>query len=190
MNWLDLLLLAVLILHLVSGYSRGLVKQLFDLIGFFVIILLSFWGSRLFSERLAVLIDPEDIIPHHDLIQSLGLEVALEKAPQLIAGVITFLLLLLGLSLLFRLFSRGFRWINKVPVIGFFNRLGGAALGILVGLVFIYLIIAALALIPLDSCMAALEQSEVVFFTEYYLSPLAGEIKTIILNFYLNLNGI
>jgi len=189
MNWFDILLLVVFFLHLVSGYSRGLVKQLFDLIGFIVIIMLSFWGSRLFSERLAVFIDPEDIIPHHDLIQSLGLEVAVEKAPQLIAGVITFLLLLLALSLVFRLFSGGFRWINRVPVIGFFNRIGGAALGALVGVVFVYIIIAAAALIPLKPFMDALRTSEVVFFAEYYLSPLADRVKENLVDYYLSLNG-
>ncbi len=188
-NWFDIILIVVFFLHLTSGYSRGLVKQLFDLIGFFVIILLSFWGSRLFSERLAVFIDPEDIIPHHDLIQSVGLEVAVEKAPQLIAGVITFLLLLLALSLIFRLFSGGFRWINKVPVIGFFNRIGGAALGALVGVVFVYIIIAAAALIPLKPFMDALRTSEVAFFAEHYLSPLAERVKEIALDYYLSLNG-
>lgn len=189
MNWFDILLLVVFFLHLVSGYSRGLVKQLFDLIGFFVIILLSFWGSRLFSERLAVFIDPEDIIAHHDLIQSLGLEVAIEKAPQLIAGVITFLLLIIALSLIFRLFSGGFRWVNRVPVIGFFNRIGGAVLGALVGVVFVYIIITAAALIPLKPFMDALRTSEVAFFAEYYLSPLADRVKEIALDYYLSLNG-
>lgn len=189
MNWLDILLLVILFLHLISGYSRGMVKQLFDILGFLVIILLSFWGSRLFSDRLAVLIDPEDIIPHHDLIQSLGLEVALEKAPQLIAGVVTFLLLLLALSLIFRLFSGGFRWINRVPVIGFLNRIGGLVLGALVGVVFVYIIITAVALIPLNLFMEALQNSEVVFFTDFYLTPLVEQLKEIAVNYYLSLNG-
>lgn len=188
MNWFDIILLVVFFLHLVSGYSRGLVKQLFDLIGFFVIILLSFWGSRLFSDRLAVYIDPEDIIPHHDLIQSLGLEVAVEKAPQLIAGVITFLLLILALSLIFRMFSGGFRWINRVPVIGFFNRIGGAVIGALIGVIFAYIVIAAAALVPLKPFMDALRTSEVAFFAEYYLSPLAVRVKNIALDYYLSLN--
>lgn len=189
MNWFDILLLVIIFLHLASGYSRGLVKQVFDLGGFIFIILLSFWGSRLFSERLAVFIDPEDIIPHHDLIQSLGLEVAVEKAPQLIAGVITFLLLLLALSLIFRMFSGGFRWVNRVPVIGFFNRIGGAALGALVGVVFAYIIIAATALVPLKPFMDALRTSEVAFFAEYYLSPVADRVKETALDYYLSLNG-
>ncbi len=189
MNWLDILLIAVFILHVISGFSRGMVKQLFDIFGFIVVILLSFWGSRYFSNVLAEYINPEDIITHHELIESLGLEVAMEKVPQLIAGVIAFLALFLILSIAFRLFSGGFRWINRIPVIGLFNRLGGGILGILIGALFVYIIIAAISLIPMDLFMEALAGSEVVFFTEYYFTPLVGELKNFAVDFYLSLNG-
>ncbi len=189
MNWLDIFLLVVFFLHLISGFTRGLIKQLFDLFGFFVAVALSLWGSRYFSEELARYINPEDIIPHHELIESLGLEVALERAPQLIAGIIAFLVLFLVLSLVFRLFSGGFRWVNRLPVIGFFNRVGGALLGLLVGVVFVYIIIAGISLIPLQFFMEALENSEIVFIAEHYLEPVAEELKDMLLNFYLNLNS-
>ncbi len=187
MNWFDVLLVVVFLFHLVSGYSRGMVKQLFDIMGFFLVVLLSFWGSRFFSEQLAVLINPEDIIPHHDLIQSLGLEIAMEKVPQLVAGVILFLIFLLVLSVVFRFFSRGFRWINKIPVVGFLNRLGGALMGALIGVVFVYIIIAAVDLVPFQSFMEVLEGSEVAFFTKFYLTPLAETVKELIMNYYINM---
>ncbi|MDW7739920.1 MAG: CvpA family protein [Bacillota bacterium] len=187
-NWLDIFLLIILALHLVNGLLRGLVKVLFDIIGFLVVILLSLWGSRLFSDKLAVYINPEDIIPHHELIQTLGLEVALERVPQLVAGIIAFLLLFLLLSLVFRLFSGGFRWVNRVPVIGFFNRIGGGLVGIAIGLAFVYIIIAALSFIPIQFFMDALDNSEVVFIANHYISPLAHEIKELVVDFYLSLN--
>ena len=189
MNWFDILLLVVFFLHLANGFFRGLVKQLFDLIGFFIVIIVSFWGSRHFSGFLANYIDPEDIIPHHELIESFGLEVALEKAPQLIAAVIAFLILFLVLSLFFRIISGGFRWINKIPVIGFFNRIGGAILGALIGIAFIYIIIIGMSLIPLQLFMEALEQSEVVFIADHYLTPTAVRIQESLLNYFLSLNG-
>lgn len=189
MNWLDLLLVAVFLLHLFSGLSRGLVKQLFDIFGFFVVIILAFLGSRVLSESLAEYINPEDIIPHHEVIQSLGLEVAFEKAPQFIAGIIAFLGLFLVLSLLFRLFANSFRWVNRIPVIGFINRVSGALVGILIGAVFVYVIIAAVALVPLQFFMEAIENSEVVFFVDHYFTTLAEEIVDWTLNFYLSLNN-
>lgn len=189
MSWFDIILLVILLLHIINGISRGLIKQLFDVFGFIVIIGLSFWGSRLFSDSLAGYINPEDIIPHHDVIQQLGVDLALEKAPQLVAGVIAFLALFLILSLAFRLFSSGFRWVNHVPVIGFLNRIGGAVLGAAIGTLFVYIIIAAVSLIPLPLFAEALDNSEVVFVADHYLTPAAEELKGLVINYYLSLNG-
>ncbi len=189
MNWLDIFLLVVFGLHVFNGFSRGLVKQIFDLFGFIVVIILSFWGSRFFSEVLADYIDPENIIPHHELIENLGLEVALEQAPQLIAGIITFLVLFLVFSIVFRLFSSGFRWVNRIPVIGFFNRIAGIVLGAIVGVIFIYIIVAAISIIPLQFFMDALEESEIVFFTEHYLATIVEAVKDFAVEFYLDMNS-
>lgn len=187
-SWFDIVLLVIFLLHLINGLSRGLVKQLFDVLGFLVIIGLSFWGSRHFSESLSGYINPEDIIPHHDVMQQLGVDLALEKAPQLVAGVIAFLAIFLILSIAFRLFSSGFRWVNRVPVIGFLNRIGGAVLGAAIGTLFVYIIIAAVSLIPLPLFAEALDNSEVVFVADHYLTPAAEELKSLVVTYYLSLN--
>ncbi len=189
MNWLDLFLLAVILLHLVGGYMRGFVKQIFDIFGFFLILLLALWGSRFFAERLAVHINPEDIVPHHELISALGFEAALEKVPLLVAGVLSFLALFLLLNLVFRLFSVGFRWVNRIPVVGLLNRVGGVILGALVGFFFVYIVLAAVSLIPLKLFMEALEASEVAFITGHYVTPAAGELKQRALDFYFTSNN-
>ncbi len=189
MIWLDILLIVVFLLHFVSGFARGMVKQLFDIFGFILIIIASLWGSRQFSYILADYVNPEDIIPHHEVIESLGLELAFETVPQLIAGVLTFLALFLILSVVFRLFSVGFRWVNRLPVIGFFNRVGGGVLGALVGVLFVYIIIAALSLVPLQFFMDALGKSEIVFITDHYLTPIAKDIGELFLNYYINMNS-
>lgn len=189
MIWLDILLIVVFLLHFASGFVRGLVKQLFDIFGFFLIIIASLWGSRQFSYLLADYVNPEDIIPHHEVIESLGVELAFEAVPQLIAGILTFLALFLVLSLVFRFFSGGFKWVNRIPVIGFFNRVGGGVLGAVVGVVFVYIIIAALSLVPLQFFMDALENSEIVFITDHYLTPIAKDIGELFLNYYINLNS-
>ncbi|MFO7951870.1 MAG: CvpA family protein [Bacillota bacterium] len=189
MNWFDIFLLIVFGLHVLNGFSRGLIKQLFDIFSFIVVIILSFWGSRFFSEALAEYIDPENIISHHELIENLGLEVALEHAPQLIAGIITFLVLFIIFSIVFRLLSGGFRWINRIPVIGFFNRFAGIILGAIIGVIFIYIIVALVSIIPLQFFMDALEESEIVFFTEHYLVTIVETIKEFAVDFYLNMNS-
>lgn len=189
MSWFDILLLGVMILHIINGFAHGLVRQLFDIVGFVVIIILSFWGSRYFCESLAKYINPEDLIPYHDVMQTIGIDVAFEKAPQLVAGVIAFLLLFLLLSIAFRIFSGGFKWINRIPLIGFFNRVGGAFFGAAIGAVFVYIIIAAVSLIPLQLFVDALESSEAATVAEHYLTPIAEELKEMAINFYLSLRS-
>ncbi len=189
MNWLDVFLLIVFFLHLASGFSRGMVKQLFDMFGFIIIILLSFWGGRFFADSLAEYIDPENIIPHHQLFENMGLEMALEQVPQLIGGILAFLGLFLILSIGFRLFSSGFQWFNRVPLIGFFNRIGGALMGVLIGTVFIYIIMAAVSLVPLQFFMDAVDNSEFAFIIDHYFTPLFERLKAAAVNYYINPNS-
>lgn len=161
----------------------------FDIFGFLIIIIISLCGSRFFSEDLAAYINPEDIIPHHDLITDIGIDLALEQAPRLVAGVIAFLILFLLLSLLFKLFAGGLRWVNRVPIIGLINRLGGALLGALVGAIFVYIIIAAVSLIPLRLFVEAMEDSKMVVYASQYLTPTVDLLKEAVINFYLDING-
>lgn len=187
MGWFDLVLIIIFFIHIVNGFFRGLVKQLFDVIGFILIIIASLWGSRFFSESLAEYIKIEDIVPHHELIQALGLDLAIEKAPLLIAGIIAFVVLFLLLSIIFRLLSGGFRWINRIPVIGFFNRIGGLFIGALLGMIFVYIIIVALKLIPMNYVVDLLDQSEIVFIAEKYINPVVDSLKELAINYYLSL---
>jgi hypothetical protein len=46
-----------------------------------------------------------------------------------------------------------------------------------------------MSLIPLQLFMEALEQSEVVFITDHYLTPTAVRIQESLLNYFLSLNG-
>ncbi len=187
MNWLDLLLVIVILLHLVNGFSRGLVKMFFDIVGFIVVIVISLIGSRLLSGPLSNYIDPESVIAHHAVIQNFGIDIAPESTPQLIAGVIVFLVLFILLSVFFRLYAGGFRWINRIPVIGLLNRVLGSALGALVGAVFVYIIIAALSLIPLQLIADGLANSNLVVYADLYLSAYALELKRFLVNFYTEL---
>ena len=157
-GWLDIVLGCIIILHTFNGVTRGLIRQVFDLLGFIIIIIIALFGSRLFSESLGEYINTEDIIPHHEIFQNLGFDVMLDKVPQFIAGLVAFLVLFLFLSLVFRVFSGGFRWINKIPVIGLFNRLGGSVLGFVVGLLFVYIIIVVLSIIPMPVIIEAVEE--------------------------------
>ena len=57
----------------------------------------------------------------------------MERAAELMAGALLFVVLFVVFSILFRLLSGSFKAINKLPVIGLVNRLGGALIGLVIG---------------------------------------------------------
>lgn len=184
MNWLDFGMGIIILLHIVNGFGSGMIKILFDLAIFLVVFVLSLIGSRLLSGSIAQYIGQESIVEHYELMQTLGLEVALEEAPRLIAGLVILLVLFILFSLVFRLFSHGFHWVNRIPVIGLFNRLGGSVIGAVIGAAFVYIIIVVISLIPLELFINALEDSEIAAYAEQYVSSYALELKKFLINFY------
>ena len=184
MNWLDFGMGIIILLHIVNGFGSGMIKILFDLAIFLVVFVLSLIGSRLLSGSIAQYIGQESIVEHYELMQTLGLEVALEEAPRLIAGLVILLVLFILFSLVFRLFSHGFHWVNRIPVIGLFNRLGGSVIGAVIGAAFAYIIIVVISLIPLELFINALEDSEIAAYAEQYVSSYALELKKFLINYY------
>lgn len=185
MNWFDCLLIAIVALYLIGGFIRGFVKQLFSLFGFFIILALAFAGSRLLGGYAAAFIDPQCLLPYREAAARLGADLPVETILNLVAGVLTFLAFLIILQILFRLIARTMTSINRVPVIGFFNRLGGAALGLLAGVVFAYLLVAIVSLVPVKFCTEAVGGSAAAALAEQYLPPVTEGLKNLLVEFYL-----
>lgn len=186
MNWFDYLLLGITAVYLVGGFVQGLIKQLFSLFGFLIILALAFAGSRVFSVYVAAYLDPGWLMPYQEAIARLGAEIPVERILNLVAGVLTFLVLFLILQVIFRLIGRGFKSINRIPVLGFFNRIGGAVIGLLIGLFSAYVLISIVSLVPLQFCVDAAGSSLIIPLVEQYLPPVTAGLKEIMLNFYLH----
>ena len=103
----------------------------------------------------------------------------------LAAAAITFLAILLVLLIVFRLLLHWLTAANKIPVIGFFNRLGGALLGLLIGLLIDFAIISAVSLLPLSFLTEALNGSVVAGYLAQQLPLAYGEVKEVLINLLL-----
>ncbi len=80
---------------------------------------------------------------------------------RLAASVAVFLVLLLLLAALFRLLMRALTMVNKIPVIGPFNRLGGALLGLLTALLLSFVLINFAAILPVPAVGEAVSSSQI-----------------------------
>lgn len=108
MNWLDVLIILILVCGAWRGYLSGLFRQIFGLIG----IILGLYLGSLYSVPTAKLLAPYMGSCH--------------GAGEIVAFLIICLLVFWGLSLLAVLLTKFFDWIQ----LGVVNRIIGACLGI------------------------------------------------------------
>lgn len=190
MNWFDFVIIGIIVLYLISGIKNGLIKQIFSMFGFIIILVLSFFGSRMLSGLVANLIKTDKLEAYQDMAASIGLDAGIERIVQLVAGLITFMVLFFVLQIVFRLLSGSFQWINKVPVIGMFNRIGGAVLGLVTGLVVAVIVISVFSLLPVPFCVDTLDGSYIAGQAGVYLPQLTDGLKDIFSRYYLDaVNG-
>ena len=169
MNWFDFMLLGIAAFYLIGGLIQGALKQLFNLFGFFIVLALAFLGSRYLSGYVAAFLKPEYFLPYEEVLQRIGVTLTPEAMMELAGGALTFLALLAVLLLLFRLMLHWLTAVNKIPVVGFFNRLGGALLGLLIGLLINFAIINAASLLPLPFLDNALSGSLIAGYMDCLL---------------------
>lgn len=185
MNWFDYLLLAIVALYLVGGLVQGALKQIFNLFGFFIALALAFLGTRYLGGYGAALLKPEWFLPYEEVLQSIGVTLKPEGMMDLAGAALTFLVLLVVLVLLIRLVVHWLSAVNKVPVIGFFNRLGGGLLGLLTGILICFAIVSTASLLPFPFLSDALKSSLVAGYMDLYLPPLVAGVKTALIEFFL-----
>lgn len=111
MSLVDILILAVLLIFVIKGFMKGLVREVCSLLG----LLAGGWASFRYYHYLAEAIRPFVHLPQH------------------IARAISFVLLFLIIGLLFYLFGHLLTAIFRIMLLGSVNRIGGVLFGLLEG---------------------------------------------------------
>jgi membrane protein required for colicin V production len=126
MNLFDCLLVATLAFSVIQALFRGLLLELFSLVGLAAGVLLAAWNyPRLASPLSRFVTNPA------------------------IANVVAFLLIAIGIMVIAAILGKMFHTAAHAIGLGFFNRLGGAAFGLLRGwLVGVAVVIAVTAFLP------------------------------------------
>ncbi len=174
MNIIDISLLLVLSFFIVSGYNRGLVRQVFDLGGFIIALFLAakycslagFYlsGPLEFIKKYPILGGPEGIFYPY------------------IFNIIGFVLIYFTARLLISLLGKTVNSIAELPIIGFINATGGALMGSIKGLISVIAVVGILSLIPVLALEQLLEKSllsSVVFMYFPYLISCFKELVNI-----------
>jgi membrane protein required for colicin V production len=110
MNALDWLLIVILALSAIQAFFRGLVLELFSLAGLVCGIVLAAWNYSRLAEKIA------------GVIQNAA-----------VASVVSFLLIAIGVMVIAAILGRVIHASAYAIGLGFFDRLGGAAFGLVRG---------------------------------------------------------
>lgn len=111
MSLVDILIWAVLLIFVIKGFMKGLVREVCSLLG----LLAGGWASFRYYHYLAEAIRPFIHLPNH------------------VARAISFVLIFLVIGLLFYLFGHLLTVIFRIMLLGGVNRVGGVVFGLLEG---------------------------------------------------------
>ena len=126
MNLFDCLLVAVMAFSIIQALFRGLLLELFSLVGLAAGVLLAAWNYPLLASPLSRFITTPAV-----------------------ANVVAFLLIAIGIMILAAILGRMIHTAAHAIGLGFFNRLGGAAFGLVRGwLVGVAIVMAVTAFLP------------------------------------------
>lgn len=168
--WIDWVLLGILILSIVNGISRGLVKQALGFAGLFVSLYfadrwapaMAHWLNSSFDLSMRI---REFLLP---LLGDYRLE------PTVLA-VLSYVLVWCLVSAAFGVLGMFLDSVTKLPIISSVNRLGGAALGALKGGIIVFIIASLLSFLPASTRLGALGQRSFIGAQVRYISPVFYE---------------
>jgi len=171
MNWLDYVLIFIIILNFYNGCRYGLLRQVAGLLGLFIALYAALYWSGDLKMYLQEYIKLEEVIT---VLSSNG-EASLWLT-EVILNIAAFLIIFLVLSLVFGLIAKKLSLFNKIPLVGPLNALLGGILGAFKGILLVFLIAALISLVETGFWMKAIEASAVIALSRHYMPLLFGLI--------------
>ncbi|MFC1967657.1 CvpA family protein [Chloroflexota bacterium] len=138
MNWLDIVIIVLILVPTVMGLKAGLIKTVLTLAGVIIGVILAGRYHGLLAEQLTFISQPN------------------------LANIAAFVIILLVVMIIAGILASVLKWITSLMLLGWVNRLGGAALGFIMGALFCGAVLAIWARLPVaeglltDSLLASL----------------------------------
>lgn len=124
--YIDIAIIIVFIIFALIGYKNGLLLQIIDLLFNFVALFLSWFIAPILASHFP-------LVKLNETYTALNINVLMDT---LIYCVLVFLVL----RVLYMFIKPLFRFVSKIPLIGFVNKIGGFIMGLINGLIIISLL--------------------------------------------------
>lgn len=156
MNWLDILIIIIVVLFTIRGYREGLVKQLINLFGFIISLFVAYYYYDKLAPYLVELIPAPnfDSSSFYFITQNFDLEAMYYNA---IAFIIVFIIAKILLSILLVIIDQ----IAKLPGLAAVNRLAGAIIGFIQSAIILAIIVYFASIMPWEQVQSAINESSI-----------------------------
>ncbi|WP_432352126.1 CvpA family protein [Sporosarcina sp. A2] len=152
---LDILILFLLVGGLITGFRRGLLVQVLHMTGFIVSFIVAYAYYKQLAEKFVLWIPYPGVTAESKLSWTFG-ELDLD---QTFYRLLAFILIFFIVKFLLQLVVSMFDFLKHLPVLGFISRFFGAALGFVEFYIIILLLVAILALLPIEFIQNLLDSS-------------------------------
>ncbi len=132
-SFINIAIIAICLFNIVMGYKKGLIYQLLTLLSFVGAFLVAYLVTPILANHIALIPNQGSVV---DMISA-----------QLINYVIWFVLVLIVAKIVFSVIIQVSRIVSHIPLIGFVNKLAGAAFGLVNSAIWV-MIISALLMTP------------------------------------------
>jgi len=136
--WVDIAIVAVLILSLIRGYQKGFLQQTAALLGIFLGVLIALDRYAMVGEFL----EETFLIPAS------------------FSNIIAFILITMIISALVNLLGFVLQKLTKILFLAVLDSIGGAGLGLVKGGIVIYILLLILSRLPYEAIIIHLEASQ------------------------------
>lgn len=154
MNWLDIVLLAVIGLSIFEGLKKGLTRQLLELGGLIIAYLVASSYGSAFGEVLSGVLKPENYAAN---ISNPFLNV--DSILVILYNALGYFVLFIAVLIATRFLAIALGSVVKVPVIGTVDKFGGLGVGIIKGVLIALVLVWVLNLLPIPSIEEVVESS-------------------------------
>lgn len=159
MNKFDFIILLIILIFMLCGYYKGLVKSILSVVQYFAVLFLSIalapFVSKVLISRFNLDIVIVDWVKNNGNLFSDTISIISDEIIQNIVGRIINILAVVILFILLKLmFSFVVAILNKIanlPIIGLVNKLGGLILGMLNGILTVYLLVLIIDWLPFEN---------------------------------------
>ena len=132
-SFINIAIILICLLNIVMGYKKGLVYQLLTLLSFVGAFLVAYLLAPIFAGHIALIPNQGTVV---DMISA-----------QLLNYVIWLVLILVVAKIVFSIVIQVSRIVSHIPLIGFVNKVAGAAFGLVNSAIWV-MIISALLMTP------------------------------------------